>query len=200
MSMRIAIVPVGRMDPSEVEAAAARVAKILNKAVELRQPAPAPKAGDDPARGQHLAEPFLADLRGQPGGRTVAKLVGAAPAAEPVATAAAADATIYVTDFDLYRPQTDGAFGEIDAASRTAVVSVRRLREAFYRRKTDPAKQRARLVKLILYAVGRARGLPDCNDSGCALSTTTALADVDMKPEKYCAPCWRRMTTGAIRI
>src|SRR6266850_7057824 len=103
MDLRIAIVPVGRTDPSELEAAAARVAKILNKAVELRQPATVPRAGDDPARGQHLAGPFLADLRGQPGGRNVAKLVGAAPSAEPVATAAAADATIYVTDLDLYK-------------------------------------------------------------------------------------------------
>jgi predicted Zn-dependent protease len=30
--------------------------------------------------------------------------------------------------------------------------------------------------------------------------TTTALADVDLKPEKYCAACWRRITTGAYRI
>jgi predicted Zn-dependent protease len=79
-------------------------------------------------------------------------------------------------------------------------VSVRRLREAFYKRKADPAKQRARLVKMILYVLGRVRGLPDCSDPGCALSTTTALADIDMKPEKYCSPCWRRMTTGAYRI
>ena len=26
------------------------------------------------------------------------------------------------------------------------------------------------------------------------------LADIDMKPEKYCASCWRRMTTGAYRV
>jgi predicted Zn-dependent protease len=32
------------------------------------------------------------------------------------------------------------------------------------------------------------------------MTTTASLADVDMKPEKYCASCWRRMTTGAFRI
>ena len=80
------------------------------------------------------------------------------------------------------------------------MISVRRLREAFYKRKADPVRQRTRLVKLALYVVGRARGLPDCATASCAMFTTTALADVDMKPEKYCAACWRRMTTGAFRI
>ena len=200
MDLRIAIVPVGRVDVSEVEAAAGRIAKILNKAVELRSPAIVPKAGDDPARGQHLAAPFLTDLRGQLSRLSVAKLVGAAPAVAPVATAAAPDAALFVTDVDLYRPQTDGVFGEIDVPGRAAVISIRRLREAFYKRKADPAKQRARLVKLILYALGRVRGLPDCRDAGCAMSSTAALADIDMKPEKYCAACWRRMTTGAFRL
>jgi archaemetzincin len=204
MDLRIAIVPVGKMDPSEVEAAAARIAKVLNTSVTMRQPAPVPKAGDDPARGQHLAGPFLAELRGQLLRLTVAKVVGPPAAPEtkggPAPAANRADVTLFVTDVDLYKPQTDGAFGDIDPVSRVAVVSVRRLREAFYKRKVDPAKARARLVKLGLYALGRAHGLPECRERGCALFTTTALADIDMKPEKYCASCWRRMTTGAYRI
>jgi len=204
MDLRIAIVPVGRMDPLEVEAAAARISKILNKPVTLRQPAPVPKAGDDPARGQHVAGPFLAELRGQLARLPVAKIVGVVaapdPAGAPAVAAAMAEATLFVTDVDLYKPQTDGVFGDIDAAAHVAVVSVRRLREAFYRRKADPVKARARLVKLALYALGRARGLPDCREAGCVLSATTGLADIDMKPEKYCAACWRRMTTGAYRL
>jgi archaemetzincin len=199
MDLRIALIPVGKVDAAEVEAAAARLAKILNKAIELRDPAPVPKAGDDPARGQHQAAPFLAELRSGLKHLGVHKLVGAAPAAAPVA-AGTPDAAIFVTDVDIYRPQTEGVFGELDAASHAAVLSLRRLREAFYRRKADPAKQRSRLVKLSLYALGRVRGLPECKDPGCALFTTTALADVDMKPEKFCASCWRRLTTGAFRI
>ena len=183
MDLRIAIVPVGRMDPAEVEAVAARMAKVVNTSVSVRQPAPLPKAGDDPARGQHVAGPFLADLRG-----VLAR------------SAVTADATLFVTDVDLYKPGTDSVFGDIDPAARVAVLSVRRLREAFYRRKADPAKARARLVKLSLYALGRAFGLPECREPGCALFTTAALADIDTKKEKYCASCWRRMTTGAHRI
>ncbi len=200
MDFSLAVVPVGKLDPAEVEAAAARLAKILNKPVALRAPAAVPRAGDDPARGQHLAAPFLADLRGQIPRLKVEKLVAHGVASGPPTAAATYDATLFVTDLDLYRPGTDGVFGEVDPASRTAVVSLRRLREAFYKRKADPARQRARLVKLALTLIGRARGLPECRDPGCALAATASLADVDTKPEKYCAACWRRLTTGAFRI
>jgi len=204
MDLRIAIVPVGKVDPSEVEVAAVRIAKILNKTVTLRQTTPVPRAGDDPARGQHLAGPFLAELRGQLPRLAVAKVVGVVaapdPAGAPAVAGPPADATLFVTDVDLYKPNTDGAFGDVDAAAHVAVISVRRLREAFYKRKADPVKARARLVKLGLYVLGRARGLPECSDRACALFTTASLPDVDMKPEKYCASCWRRMTTGAYRI
>lgn len=199
MDLRLALIPVGRLDAAEIEAVGARIAKVLNKAIELRESIPVPKGGDDAARGQHLAAPFLAELRGALPRVKVAKLLGAAPAAAPVA-AGPPDVALFVTDVDLYRPGTDGIFGEVDAGGRAAVLSVRRLREAFYKRKADPAKQRSRVVKMALYALGRVRGLPDCRDPQCAMASMTALADVDMKQEKYCASCWRRLSTGAFRI
>jgi predicted Zn-dependent protease len=91
-------------------------------------------------------------------------------------------------------------FGEMDARNKCAVVSVRRLREAFYRRKADPAKQRARLLKLVLQVVGRLQGLADCRDPRCVMAPTGALADVDLKAERLCAVCSRRLATGVIRI
>ena len=201
MDLHVAIVPVGRIDLAEVEAAATRLAKILNSPVTQTQAAAVPKAGDDPARGQHLAGPFLAELKGQIPRLSVAKVLGATAPPDPSAPRPpSGDTTLFVTDVDLYKPQSDGVFGDVDPAARSAVISVRRLREPFYKRKADPAKARARLVKLGLYVLGRARGLPECNDRACALAATASLADVDMKPEKYCASCWRRMTTGAFRL
>src|SRR5262245_39966706 len=122
MDLRVAIVPVGKIEPADVEAAAARVSKVLNKTVELKPSVPVPKAGDDPARGQHVAGPFLAGLRAS------------------IARLPAADVTLFVTDVDVYKTGTDGVFGDVDASARAAVLSVRRLREPFYKRKADPAK------------------------------------------------------------
>ena len=145
MELRAVILPVGRVEPAEIEAVATRLAKVFHHDVEPRGAVAVPKAGDEPSRGQHQAAPFLAALR--------AVLPKTALAAG--AGAGAPDVAVFVTDVDLYRPGTDGVFGEIDAAGRAAVLSVRRLREAFYKRKADPARQRARLVKMILYAIGR---------------------------------------------
>jgi archaemetzincin len=190
MDLRVVILPVGRVEPAEVEAVAGRLAKVFHHEIETRAALPAPKEGHDPTRGQHLAGPFLAALR------------GALPRAAPVKPAAsgAPDVAVFVTDVDLYRPQTEGVLGEIDPPGRAAVISVRRLREAFYKRKADPVRQRARLTKMALYAIGRIRGLPDCRDVQCAMATMTALADLDARGEKYCAACWRRLSTGAFRI
>jgi len=200
MDLRVAFIPVGRVDAAEVDAVAARVAKVLSKAVEVRDVTPTPKAGDDPARGQHLAGPMLAELRAALPRLKVAKLAGGVPPPASATTPAAVDVAIFITDVDLFKPSTDGAFGEIDPAGHAAVLSVRRLREAFYRRKTDPVKQRARVVKLSLYALGRVRGLPDCGDRSCAMSPTGSLADIDMKPERFCPSCWKRLSTGAFRL
>jgi hypothetical protein len=71
---------------------------------------------------------------------------------------AAPDVTLFFTDVDLFKPSTDGSFGDIDVPGRAGLVSVRRLREAFYKRKADPAKQRARIVKLALYVAGTRPG------------------------------------------
>lgn len=200
MDLEIAFIPVGKFDVAEVEAVAARVAKVVSTSIGLREVVPVPKAGEDPARGQHAAGPMLAALRAALPRSKVVKRVGGDPAAPPATTVAPPAAAIFVTDVDLFKPASDGAFGEIDVAGRAALLSVRRLREAFYKRKADPVRQRARVVKLALYALGRLRGLPDCGDRSCAMLTTAALADIDLKPEKYCAACWRRMSTGAFRI
>ncbi len=107
---------------------------------------------------------------------------------------------IFVTDVDLFTPNAEGVFGEVDARNKCGVLSVRRLREAHYRRKADPVKQRARIVKLMLQTVGRLKGLADCRDSRCVMAPTGALADIDLKDERFCGVCSRRLTTGVIRI
>jgi predicted Zn-dependent protease len=197
--MRIAVIPVGRMDPAELETAGARVSKILHAPIELREAAPLPRAVEDPARGQFSAGPLLAALHSSLPRLKPVKLLGGEPATSP-AGPSAADAAIFVTDVDLYTPATDGVLGEIDRPRRAALVSVRRLREAFYRRKADPAKQRSRLVKEILRAIGRLRTPQECRDPACVLAPDVTISDLDRKDERYCSPCWKRISTGVSHL
>jgi archaemetzincin len=197
--VRIAVVPVGRIDPAEIEDVLSRVVKLLNRAIELRESVPLPKTAEDVSRGQFRSNIVLAEARAALPRLKVSKLVGAAPGSAPVATPQPT-AAIFITDVDLYSPSTEAVMAQADTKQRAAIVSVRRLREAFYRRKADPAKQRARLVKEVLRAIGTLHGLPECRDPSCALSVTQVLVDIDRKAERYCGTCWKRLTTGTIAI
>jgi predicted Zn-dependent protease len=199
---RVSVVPVGKMDAAEVEAALGRVAKALGAPVELRETIPLPKATEDVARGQHDARALLVQLRGKLATLRAVKVVGGAapPAAGPPLTLAQPDAAVFVTDADLFAAGTEAVLADAAAPLKSALVSVRRLREAFYRRKADPQLQRARLAKEILRGIGRARGLQECNDPSCVMSPTQNLHDVDRKAERFCANCIRRLTTGVVRV
>lgn len=198
--LRVALVPVGRMDLGEVDDAGHRVARVLGRAVEIREPAPLARGAEDPARGQYRSAAVLAAARSTLPDLKVRCLAGSPTAPDAPVAVIRPDATVFVADVDLFTPTTSSVFEEVDAAGRVALVSVRRLREAFYRRKADPAKQRARLAKEALRLIGTLKGLPVCRDPGCVLSPTQALADIDRKGERYCSPCWKRLTTGTARF
>lgn len=193
---RVAVIPVGRIDSAEVEGATVRAAKVLHAAIELRAAATLPKGVEDSARGQFKAKETLATLRAEIPRLAVAKTVGEAPAP----AAASQLCAVFVTDVDLFTPDTDAVLSEIAPLQRAAIVSVRRMREAFWKRKADPVKQRARLVKELLRAAARLAGLPDCNNADCALSPTRNVSDLDGKTEHYCGACWKRMSAGTMRI
>jgi hypothetical protein len=169
--------------------------RVLSSALAVREARPERREGVE----VDAAEEVVPRPRVGEAAEELPRLVGAPGLAAPM-PAATYDAILFLTDADLYRPNTDAVFGEIDPKSRSAVLSVKRLREAFYRRKADPAKQRARVVKGLLQAIGRIHDLPDCRDPRCVMAPVGALADLDLKGEKYCGLCWKRLTTGTFRL
>jgi predicted Zn-dependent protease len=197
--LKVALAPVGRMDAAEVEEAAARVSKAIARPVEIREALPHPKLAEDVSRGQYRAPAILGEARSGLPLLKLRKTVGGESGGPAVPTARP-DAAVLVTDLDLYSPGAASVMLEVDAPHRVALISVRRLREAFYRRKPDTAKQRARLVKEVLRAIGKIHGLQDCGDPGCALAPSQVMADVDRKGERYCPACWKRLSTGTMRI
>lgn len=194
----IAVVPAGKLDPAELEPALGRAAKVLRQPVELRAALRVPRGAEDPERGQHRAALLLGLLRTATVQTQPGKLVGSAGGS---ATAPARpDAFVFVTDVDLYTAKSDGVFGVLDSKQKVALVSVRRLREAFYRRPADAARQRSRLVKEILRMAGRLQGLKACANPQCALSPSKSVPDLDTKSEMYCRPCSQRLFEGTIRV
>jgi predicted Zn-dependent protease len=195
--IKVTVVPVAKLDVDELESALGRVAKVVRRPVELRGAIELPRGTEDTTRAQHRAGTLLKALRkGLPRLKVVGHVGGEGrPVPEPEP-----DATIFVTDVDLYTAKTDGAMTVFQRGSKSGIISIRRMREAFYRRKADPNRQRARLAKEILRVVGTLGGLPVCSDPTCVQSETKALADIDRKDERWCATCWKRLSSGAFRL
>jgi predicted Zn-dependent protease len=174
------------------------VAKVLHRPVELREALSVPHGTEDTGRGQHRASALIDRLsrdvkKLRPGRLVGAEHADARPPLEP-------DAFVFVTDVDLYTAKTEGVTAALVSTSRCAVVSVRRLREAFYRRRADPVRQRTRLVKELLRMAGRLGGLPECAVDQCVLAPSRGLPDIDAKDERFCRACEQRLLEGKLRL
>jgi predicted Zn-dependent protease len=184
---------VGKLDTTEVEAAATRVAQGLRRPVELRGTMSVPPGVEDRERGQYRAATLMSRLRAAVPQLGPGKLLGAAdPAARPPARP---DGVLFVTDVDLFTAKTDGVFAALSRPEQSGVVSLRRLREAFYRRPAEPLR-----LKELLRVAARLQGLSECREPRCALAPSRVVADVDSKDEGFCRACSQRLFQGTIKI
>jgi hypothetical protein len=71
---------------------------------------------------------------------------------------------IGVTDADMFSGLKDFVYVIAEPEQRRALVSVRRIKEAFWKRKSDPPRQQTRLVKELLGAIALAHGAPPCEN------------------------------------
>jgi predicted Zn-dependent protease len=195
----ISVVPVGRVKSDEVEAALTRAARLLRRPLELKESLPVPQGVEDRERGQFRAAKLLTRLRASFPQLGPGRMIGA-EGSEDAKPPHRSDAILFVTDADLFTANSDGVFAALLGSKGLGVVSLRRLREAFYRRSADPGKQRARLTKEITRIAARLAGSPQCSNPACVLSASNMLADLDLKEEKFCRDCSQRMFQGTVRI
>lgn len=196
----VAVVPVGKLKPEDIEPAARAVVKTIRQPIELKTAAlPLPAGVEERARAQFRGSVLLASLRASFSQLGPGRALGVE---EPDAAAPhrSPDVIVFVTDADLYTSSSQAAFTALLPAKGLGVVSVRRLREAFYRRAADPNRQRARLTKELLRAVARLVGMPECKTAQCALAPSAMLADIDIKDERPCRACLQRLFKGTVRF
>ena len=194
----VAVVPVGKVPTEEVEAALLRAARVLRRSIELKAALPLPQGVEERERGQFRAAVLMARLRSTFSQLGPGRMIGEGAAQDKPAVRP--DAIVFVTDADLFTANSDSVFAAILASQRLGIVSLRRMREAFYRRPADPGKQRARLAKELMRMIARLSGAPECPTIDCVLAPTNMLADLDLKQEKLCRVCSQRMFQGTVRL
>ena len=192
----VAVVPVGKIDPQEIEACLSRVAKGLRRPIELRAALPVPPGVEDRERGQFRAATLMSRLRATVPQLSPGTLIGSEDT--DARAPAKPSAYLFVTDVDLFTAKTDGVFAALLRGNGIGVISVRRLREAFYRRRAEPGKQRTRLVKEILRVAGRLQDASECSHPECVLAPSRSIPDLDSKSETYCRSCSQLLFQGRV--
>ena len=94
-----------------------------------------------------------------------------------------------IVDVDLYVPRLNFVFGEADVLSRTAVVSLCRLRQEYYGLAPDDGLFLERATKEIVHELGHTFGLRHCPNNKCVMHFSNSLADTDLKEAHFGDKC-----------
>ncbi len=181
MSARILLIPLGSVDTAVLKFVSSTVAERLPMTADVVSRETLPSRAFDAGRNQYNSSLIL-DCHG----------ARSRPDSSP-------DFRVLVTDADLYAEGFGFVFGQADPASRTAVISLFRLREEFYGRRTNRRKLEQRATKEVLHELGHLLGLGHCPNPGCVMFFSNNLADTDRKPADFCANCRHILPAGLNR-
>lgn len=102
-----------------------------------------------------------------------------------------ADRLLAVIDLDLYRPNMNLVFGEVQLPGRAAVISTDRLKDM-----TDCGGEDlflARIIKEAVHELGHTFGLAHCQCPTCVMFFSNSLKDTDCKGEQFCMKCLTKL-------
>ena len=167
--MRITLKPLGDVDDEVMDELKEKVNLAFQCPVEIKEGFSYLAHAYNPERQQYLASNLLATLSNSPRERNE-RIVG-------------------IVDVDLYAPRLNFAFGEADIVSRTAIISLCRLRQEFYGLTSDKALFIERATKEIVHELGHTFGLNDCPNAKCVMHFSNSLADTDYKEVNCCNKC-----------
>ncbi|MEA3253369.1 MAG: archaemetzincin family Zn-dependent metalloprotease [Chloroflexota bacterium] len=171
--MKITLKPLGDVDSETMEELRGKVNLVFHCPVEIKQGFSYLAHAYNPERRQYLSANLLASLNSPPREKE--------------------ERAVGIVDVDLYIPRLDFIFGEADASSGTAIISLCRLRQEYYGLAPDKTLFIERATKEITHELGHTFGLGHCPDARCIMHFSNCLADTDYKELNFCTNCRPRM-------
>ncbi|HXK60107.1 MAG TPA: archaemetzincin family Zn-dependent metalloprotease [Acidobacteriota bacterium] len=101
-----------------------------------------------------------------------------------------------LTRFDLFIPILTFVFGQAQVNNRNAVMSVHRLRQAYYGLPDDEKLFLERCEKEALHELGHTFGLVHCQDFECVMYLSNAIEQVDLKSNSFCDACRQQLKSS----
>lgn len=100
---------------------------------------------------------------------------------------------IGITSVDLFVPVLTYVFGEAQLDGTAAVVSTYRLDNTVYGLEPDPVLFFQRSLTEIVHELGHTYGLYHCKNQECAMHSSTAVEDIDLKSAMLCDDCKKQI-------
>lgn len=170
----IVVVPIGSIDESSVKAVIPTVSSAFNRQIVISKPLPVPKYAFNPTRDQYHSAAIL---------KRVESL-----------RQDSWDSAIGIADVDLFVPEVPFVFGEADRSTRSAVISMTRLRPEIGSADSRLELLTKRLLSEVIHQMGLIRGLAHCPNNRCVMFLSSAVQDTDKKGIQFCANCRKRLS------
>ncbi len=100
---------------------------------------------------------------------------------------------IGIASVDLFVPILTYVFGEAQLDGTAAVVSTYRLDNTIYGLESDPILFFQRLLIETVHELGHTYGLYHCKNNECAMHSSTAVEDIDLKSAMLCLECRKQI-------
>jgi archaemetzincin len=171
---KIVLVPLGEVDFIMVNKLATNIGPVFNRSVDIIKGMKVPEESYNVIRGQNYATVLLNKL----------ERVKASPR----------EFILGILEEDIYLPDEPFVIGHADTVSRTAVVSLFKLRQEFYGLPEDEMKIFSRLFKQAVFFLAPLFGLTGCRNPKCINYHSKDMFDIDNKGEKLCDICQRSIT------
>ncbi len=166
----IEVVAFGMVEQALLEHVCGELRKVFGACRVAKMCLEVPGEAFNPARRQHRSDLFLAALAEHAKNSNAEKVLG-------------------VTEEDLYTGSLNFIFGHAMVGGEACIVSLRRLRNAFYGRREDEALFRERAVKEAIHELGHCFSLQHCSDKRCVMVFSNSIAEVDYKTRDFCKKC-----------
>lgn len=102
-----------------------------------------------------------------------------------------AEKLLIVAEVDLFVPGLNFVFGL--AAGNIAIISLARLKPAYYGDKKNEYLFRERALKEAIHELGHTFGLHHCPDIRCIMHFSNRIEDTDIKGPDFCEVCSARI-------